>query len=46
MREHVAMVTDKEGVWHVGKFLAVLFCQINWGGELVSNDIVHVVSPT
>ena len=44
VREHVAMVADKESVRHVGQFLRVLQGEVDGRGDLVCDDVIHVVS--
>lgn len=46
VREHVAMVSDKERVRHVGKLLGVLLGEVDGGGHLVSDDVIHVFRAT
>ena len=46
MREHVAMISHKETVGHVGQFLRVMFRQVYRRGELVCDDVVHVTGTT
>ena len=36
------MVADKEGVRHVGKLLRILRVEVERGGGLVCDDIIHV----
>ena len=43
MGEHVAVVADKEGVRHVGQFLRVLLGEVDGGGHLVRDDVIHVI---
>ena len=46
VREHVAMVADKEGVRHVSQLLRVLAGQMEGGGDLICDDVIHVFGPT
>lgn len=46
VREHVSMISNEEGVGHVGQFLRVLLCVLNGRRVLVTDDVVHEGSTT
>ena len=46
VREHVAVIADKEGVRHEGKLLRVLVRKMNGRCGLVRDNVVHILCPT
>ena len=46
VREHVAMVSDEERVRHVGELLGILLGEVDGGGDLVRDDVIHVIGTT
>lgn len=46
VREHVGVISNEEGVGHVGQFLGVLFSYIDRRRLLISDYVVHERSTT
>ena len=41
MWKHLSVITDEVRVGHEGQFLTVLLSKLDWGGDCISDQIVH-----